>query len=85
MADTVTGPPIIGALLTGEYQWWRPAVFSGVRWEEKQHRTRANRSVGSCIVGRVMLWSGGGDSSASGRIGPCACRGMWEKSVIWQL
>ena len=25
------GPPIHGALLTGDFIWWRPAVFSGVR------------------------------------------------------
>ena len=25
------GPPINGALLTSEYKWWRPIVFSGVR------------------------------------------------------
>ncbi|KAF9445481.1 MFS general substrate transporter [Macrolepiota fuliginosa MF-IS2] len=24
------GPPIAGALLTGEYHWWRPAVFFGI-------------------------------------------------------
>ncbi|TFK98997.1 MFS general substrate transporter [Pterulicium gracile] len=24
------GPPVSGELLTGEYHWWRPAVFSGV-------------------------------------------------------
>ncbi|KAJ7049343.1 MFS general substrate transporter [Mycena amicta] len=24
------GPPIHGALLTGEYIWWRPAMFSGI-------------------------------------------------------
>ncbi|KAF5354798.1 hypothetical protein D9756_005546 [Leucocoprinus leucothites] len=26
----LTGPPIIGALLTEEYHWWRPAIFAGV-------------------------------------------------------
>jgi hypothetical protein len=25
------GPPINGALLTGHFVWWRPALFSGVR------------------------------------------------------
>ncbi|KAJ7438742.1 MFS general substrate transporter, partial [Mycena latifolia] len=25
------GPPINGALLTGQFLWWRPALFSGVR------------------------------------------------------
>lgn len=25
------GPPIDGALLTGHFVWWRPALFSGVR------------------------------------------------------
>jgi hypothetical protein len=26
-----TGPPINGALLSGDFVWWRPALFSGVR------------------------------------------------------
>jgi hypothetical protein len=26
----LTGSPIIGALLTDNFIWWRPAVFSGV-------------------------------------------------------
>ncbi|KAJ7215509.1 MFS general substrate transporter [Mycena pura] len=28
---SLVGPPIDGALLTGHYVWWRPALFSGVR------------------------------------------------------
>lgn len=34
------GPPINGALLTGHFVWWRPALFSGVRvgsWECHSH------------------------------------------------
>ncbi|KAF9042117.1 MFS general substrate transporter [Panaeolus papilionaceus] len=27
---TLTGPPIHGALLTNDFLWWRPVVFSGV-------------------------------------------------------
>ncbi|KAJ7658890.1 major facilitator superfamily domain-containing protein [Mycena rosella] len=27
----LVGPPINGALLTGHFVWWRPALFSGVR------------------------------------------------------
>jgi hypothetical protein len=27
---TPAGPPINGALLTSDYVWWRPALFSGV-------------------------------------------------------
>ncbi|KAJ7159022.1 major facilitator superfamily domain-containing protein [Mycena crocata] len=31
------GPPINGALLTGDYIWWRPALFSGVRRAASLH------------------------------------------------
>jgi len=24
------GPPILGALLSGDFVWWKPAVFSGI-------------------------------------------------------
>lgn len=38
MVDTIVGSPIAGALLTRDYHWWRPAVFSGVRLRCKSVR-----------------------------------------------
>ncbi len=34
----VIGTPISGALLTTDYIWWRPAVFSGVSTCQKLSR-----------------------------------------------
>lgn len=31
-SNSLTGTPISGALLTSNYTWWIPAVFSGVSW-----------------------------------------------------
>ena len=31
MCFPFVGPPICGALLTGRYLWWAPALFCGVR------------------------------------------------------
>ena len=63
------GPPINGALLTSEYKWWRPIVFSGVRWHDLvplkavlsflfllDTQVISASSLCAFIVLRILLW-----------------------------
>ena len=50
------GGPISGALLTSQYKWWQPGLFSGVRNHECMQRSELTRLNSSSRCWDVCFW-----------------------------
>ncbi|KAI8975830.1 major facilitator superfamily domain-containing protein [Trametes punicea] len=61
---TLTGPPIDGALLTGNYIWWRPSLFSGVS-PPPPARLPSSRSLAHSVRAQLMAFLGFASFSTS--------------------